>query len=268
MTNAVQAEAECITVDKVKSKGGWDIVTQTPVFEPYWFADENGNFQGMDYDLLVEVNKILDIPGTRYTTVPWAGVLPALQTGKSDFVPEAIAVTKARQETFAFAYPEGDNSIMILTRPDTGIKSVEDLPGRTVGIQTGSAGETTLIKLSDDYKAAGKEPVAVKNYQHNVDVFIDLGNRRIDALMMNLAPISSYMKKYPGKFHNAGLASDHLYAAWVFRKEDMGKPGCIGTEVNKALYELREKGTIKELQLKWFGHEMKLPDYDTWVSVE
>ena len=36
-------------------------------FEPYWFADDKGNFQGMDYDLLVAVNKILGIPKTRYS---------------------------------------------------------------------------------------------------------------------------------------------------------------------------------------------------------
>ncbi|MEZ5810581.1 MAG: transporter substrate-binding domain-containing protein [Rhizobiaceae bacterium] len=257
-----------MTIDQVRERGGWDIVTQTPVFEPYWFADENGNFQGMDFDLLVEVNKILDIPETRYSTVPWAGVLPALQTGKSDFTPEAIAVTEVRRETFAFSFPEGDNSIMIMTRPDTDIKSPEDLAGKTVGIETGSAGEAAALRLSEENKAAGKEPLSLKSYQHNVDIFLDLGNRRIDALLMNIAPISSYMKKHPGIFYNAGLVGEPLYAAWVFRKEDMGGPGCIGVEVNKALYELRKNGTIKKLQLKWFEREMELPDYDTWVSVK
>jgi ABC-type amino acid transport substrate-binding protein len=262
-----QGTGSCITVDKVRAKGGWDIVTQVPQFEPYWYADEKGNLQGMDYDMLVEVNKILNIPTTRYTTVAWAGVLPALQAGKSDFVPEAIAVTEARRKTFAFAYPEGDNSIVILTRPDTGIKGPNDLPGRTVGVEIGSAGEATALKLKDKAKAAGKE-INVKAYQHNVDELLDLGNRRIDAVLLNVAPVTAYMKKHPGKFVNAGLASEPLYAAWVFRKEDFGAPGCIGDEVNRALKVLRENGTIKAQQMKWFGHEMPLPDYATWKSVE
>jgi polar amino acid transport system substrate-binding protein len=262
-----QGTSTCITVDKVRAKGGWDIVTQVPQFEPYWFADEKGNLQGMDYDMLVEVNKILNIPTTRYTTVAWAGVLPALQAGKSDFVPEAIAVTEARRKTFAFAYPEGDNSIVILTRPDTGIKGPDDLVGKTVGVEIGSAGEATALKLKEKMKASAKD-LNVKAYQHNVDELLDLGNRRIDAVLLNVAPVTAYMKKHPGKFVNAGMASDPLFAAWVFRKEDFGAPGCIGDEVNRALKILRENGTIKAQQMKWFGHEMPLPDYAPWKSVE
>ncbi|HVZ46818.1 MAG TPA: transporter substrate-binding domain-containing protein [Ramlibacter sp.] len=264
---AAFAAGQCNTVEKVRAKGGWEIVTQVPQFEPYWFADEKGNLQGMDYDMLVEVNKILNIPKTNYTTVAWAGVLPALQAGKSDFVPEAIAVTEARKKTFGFVYPEGDNSIVILTRADTGVKGPADLVGKTVGVEIGSAGEATALKLKDKAKASGKD-IDVKAYQHNVDELLDLGNRRIDAVLLNVAPVVAYMKKHPGKFVNAGLADTPLYAAWVFRKEDFGGPGCIGDEVNRALKILREKGTTKALQIKWFDHEMPLPDYATWKSVE
>ncbi len=262
-----QGSDKCNTVDKVRAKGGWDIVTQVPQFEPYWFADDKGNLQGMDHDMLVEVNKILNIPTTRYTQVAWAGVLPALQSGKSDFVPLAVAVTEARRKTFAFAYPEGDNSIVVMTRTDTGIKGPNDLIGKTVGVQIGSAGEATALKLKERAKAGGKD-FEVKTYQHNVDTLLDLGNRRIDAVLLNVAPVSAYMKKHPGRFVNAGLADVPLHASWVFRKEDFGAPGCIGDEVNRAIKTLRERGTIKTLQLKWFGHEMSLPDYATWKSVE
>lgn len=262
-----QPSAKCITAQEVRNKGGWDIVTQAPQFEPYWFADEKGNLQGMDFDMLVEVNKILQIPTTRYTTVAWAGVLPALQARQSDFTPEAIAVTDVRRKTFAFSYPEGDNSIVIMTRPDTGIQSLANLAGKVIGVETGSAGEATALRLSGKLKAEGKD-VTVKSYQHNVDELLDLGNKRIDAVLLNVAPVTAYMKKHPGKFINAGLADVPLYAAWVFRKEDMGGPGCIGDEVNRAIKILRDRGTIKALQLKWFGHEMQLPDYGIWKSVE
>lgn len=267
VATAQSANGKCVTVQQVRAKGGWDIVTQVPQFEPYWFADEKGNFQGMDYDMLVEVNKILNIPKTRYTVVAWAGVLPALQAGKSDFTPEAIAVTDARRKTFAFSYPEGDNSIVIMTRPDTGIKGPNDLDGKTVGVEIGSAGEATAIKLRDEAKAAGKD-IKIKSYQHNVDELLDLGNKRIDAVLLNVAPVVAYMKKNPGKFVDAGRASKPLYAAWVFRKEDFGGPDCIGDEVNRALKILRDNGTLKALQLKWFGHEMEVPDYATFKSVE
>jgi polar amino acid transport system substrate-binding protein len=222
----------------------------------------------MDYDLLVEVNKVLKIPATHYTTVAWAGVLPALQAGKSDFTPEAIAATEVRKKTFAFSYPEGDNSVVIMTRPDTGITAPADLAGKTIGVETGSAGEATALNLRKGFQAQGKDFTALKSYEHNFDEMLDLGNKRIDAVLLNVAPVVAYMKKHPGKFVNAGLADVPLYAAWVFRKEDMSGPDCIGTDVNKALKTLHDQGTIKALQLKWFDHEMPLPDYGTWKSVE
>lgn len=262
-----QGASQCMTVEKVRAAGGWNIVTQVPQFEPYWYADDKGTLQGMDHDMLTEVNKVLNIPATRYTTVAWAGVLPALQAGKSDFVPLAIAVTDARRKTFAFSYPEGDNSIVIFTRPDARIKGPADLVGKTVGVEIGSAGESTAMALREKAKADGKD-ISIKAYQHNVDEFLDLGNKRIDAVLINGAPVAAYMKKHPGKFVNAGLADKPLYASWVFRKEDFGAPGCIGDEVNRALKVLREKGATKAIQMKWFDHEMQLPDYATWKSVE
>src|SRR5689334_12418808 len=45
VTAVAQTQAKCVTVQEVRSKGGWDIVTQVPNFEPYWFADANGKFQ-------------------------------------------------------------------------------------------------------------------------------------------------------------------------------------------------------------------------------
>jgi polar amino acid transport system substrate-binding protein len=269
VTNAnAQSNSKCLTVQEIQKKGGWEIVTQVPGYEPYWFADEKGNFIGMDYDLLVEVNKVLNIPTTRYVTVPWAGVLPALQTGKSDFTPEAVGVTEDRKKTFAFSYPEGDNSIVIMTRPDTGIKSTADLVNKVVAVETASAGEATAKRQREKFKGEGKDYKEMKSYQHQLDMMLDLGNRRVDAVLSNVAPIASYMKKHPGKFYFAGLVDIPMYASWAFRKEDMGGPGCIGTEVNGALRQLHEQGAIKALQLKWFGHEMPIPDLSTWKSVE
>ena len=266
-TAEAQSSAKCVTVQDVRDRGGWTITTQVPTYEPYWFADANGHFEGMDYDLLVEVNKILKIPTTHYTAVPWAGVLPALQSGKSDFVPEAVGVTDERRKTFGFSYPEGDNSVVIMTRPDAGIKATSDLVGKTIGVETGSAGEAIALNLRKQFQAQGKE-FTLKSYENNFDELLDLGNKRLDAVLLNVAPVTAYMKQHPGKFLNVGLVGTPLYASWAFRKEDFGGPDCIGTQVNAALKRLHDDGEIKALQVKWFGHEMPLPDYDTWKTGE
>jgi polar amino acid transport system substrate-binding protein len=255
------ASAQCLTVDKVKAKGGWDIVTEVPDWEPYWFADPGGKFIGMDVDLLNEVNKRLGIADTRYKPVPWEGVLPAQLSGLSDFLPEAITITEERKKTFAYSYPYGDASIVIMTRPDTAIKTVDDLAGHVVGVQTGSAGEAVGLKVQERLKSQGKNFRELKSYQNTSDAFLDLGNRRVDAVLNPRPPVAVYMSKHPGHFTIAGVVDQPTFAAWVFRPADMTAPGCVGYEVNRVLQQLRHEGFIASLQKKWFGHEIPLPDY-------
>jgi polar amino acid transport system substrate-binding protein len=261
LTVAQAASAQCLTVDKVKAKGGWDIVTEVPDWEPYWFADQGGKFIGMDVDLLNEVNKRLGIAQTRYKPVPWEGVLPAQLSGLSDFLPEAITITEERKKTFAYSHPYGDASIVIMTRPDTGIKTTDDLAGRIVGVQTGSAGEAVALKVQERLKTQGKGFRELKSYQNTSDAFLDLGNRRVDAVLNPRPPVAVYMSKHPGRFAVAGVVDQPTFAAWVFRPADMAGAGCVGFEVNRVLQQLRREGFIAGLQKKWFGHEIPLPDY-------
>jgi polar amino acid transport system substrate-binding protein len=255
-----KASAQCLTVDKIKAKGGWDIVAELPDFEPYWFMDKDGKFAGMDVDLLNAVNKKLDIPTARYTTIPWEGVLPALLAKKGDFLPEPIIQTEERKKVFAFGHFYGDVGVVIMTRPDTSIKSNKDLGGKTVAAQTGSGPETALAKVKERYKAEGKD-LTMKNYQGTADELLDLRNKRVDAVVASRPVLVSFMKKHPDEFLLAGLLGEPAYAAWAYRPEDMGQPGCIGTEINAALSQLRKEGVIAALQKKWFGEEFPIPPY-------
>jgi polar amino acid transport system substrate-binding protein len=254
------ASAQCLTIDNIKAKGGWDIVAELPDFEPYWFMGSDGKFTGMDVDLLNAVNKKLGIATARYTTVPWEGVLPALLAKKGDFLPEPIIQTEERKKTFGFGHFYGDVGVVILTRPDTGIKSNQDLAGKVIAAQTGSGPETSLIKVKQRYAARGKD-FTMKNYQGTADELLDLQNKRVDAVVASRPVLVAFMKKRPGNFVLAGLLDEPAYAAWAYRKEDIGKPGCIGTEIDKVLSQLRKEGVIANLQKKWFGEEFSLPPY-------
>lgn len=254
------ASAQCLTIEKVKAKNGWDLVMELPDFEPYWFMGKDNKFAGMDVDLLNEVNKKLGITAVRYTTIPWEGVMPATLAKKSDFLPEAIIPNDERKKSFAFGHPYGDVSVTILTRPDTGIKSNKDFAGKTVAVQTGSGGEATLRKVHERYKSEGKD-FTVKAYQGTADELLDLGNKRVDAVVASAPVLAVYSQKHKGKFVSAGLLDQALYGSWVYRKEDLGPAGCIGTEIDKTLSQLRKEGVLATLQKKWFGEEAKLPPY-------
>jgi polar amino acid transport system substrate-binding protein len=256
-SSAAAGPGGCRTIAQVQANGGWNIVTELPDYEPYWFSNGAGGYQGLDYDMLNEVNHRLGIPRTNYQTIPFDGVLPALQSKQSDFLAEGIVVTEERKKSYNFAYPEGTASAVLVIRPDSGIQSVSDLDGHTLGVVTGSAVDAILIDL------ASKQNFTIKRYPDNASMYLDLSNKRIDGAVPNLPQARASASKYPS-FTILGEIGPPRYTAWVFRKEDMSGPTCVGTEVNRAISDLRNSGFLAGQQQKWLGMTVDLPPYDSW----
>jgi polar amino acid transport system substrate-binding protein len=250
----------CLTIDQVKAKGGWTIIAPTADWPPYWFLDENGKDAGMDVDLFAEINRRLGLTVKTQNLIPYDGVLPAVASKQGDFIPAAITVTPEREKDWGFSPVYGDASIAVLTRTDTGITSVDDLVGKKVGVQTSSAGESAAQQVQKDWQAEGKDFGELKSYPNPSDAFLDLGNKRIDAVISPSAPEQDWINKHPGKFTLAGAVGDKLYAAYMFRKEDMA-PGCIGATITDTIKDIHSDGTLDTLQTKWFGEPMDLPGY-------
>jgi ABC-type amino acid transport substrate-binding protein len=258
--SAGESTEACRTVADVKERGYWDITIETPDYEPFWFADADGEFIGMDVDLMNEVNERLDIPETRYETSAWEGVLPATLSGASDFLPESTPITAEREASFAFGPVTGDVSHVIMVQAEnTDIQEPDDLIDKTVGIVVASSAVPVVEEIQAEWAAAGKGDFAeVREYQAITDLFLDLGNGRIDAALQSGARVGAHMTANPGVFDVRGSIGEEILAAWVFRQEDMA-PGCLGAELTALFCDFVEEGLIEELQTKWFARAMELP---------
>jgi polar amino acid transport system substrate-binding protein len=250
----------CLTVDQVKSRGGWDIIAPTADWPPYWFLDDAGKDSGMDVDLFAEVNKRLGLTVKSQSLIPYDGVLPAVASKQGDFIPAAITVTPERQQQWGFSPVYGDASIVVMTTPSAGIRSADDLGGKKVGAQTSSAGEAAAQELQKTLKTQAKDFAELKSYPNPSDAFLDLGNGRVDAVISARAPVQDWVNKHPGKFVVAGPVGSPLYAAWLFRLDDMSA-GCIGATLTDAIKQIHSDGTMDTLQTKWFGAPIQVPGY-------
>jgi polar amino acid transport system substrate-binding protein len=257
---ATGGEADCLTIDQVKAKDGWDVTIEIPDYEPFWFEDDSGALAGLDVDLLAEVNKRLEIPETRRDLIPFNGVLPALSAGRGDFVPVSLAITEERKASFGFSHPFADATIILMTKADSDIETSDDLGGRVVGVQQGAAADLAIKSLNEELTAAGSPIKEIKEYQNLTDLFLDLGHGRIEVVAQTRPPVAAYMNKQPGEFRINGPVGDPIYTGWVFRPEDV-EPGCIGDSINQVLAELRQEGFIDALQEKWLGGAVELPAY-------
>jgi polar amino acid transport system substrate-binding protein len=66
------------------------------------------------------------------------------------------------------------------------------------------------------------------------------------------------MKQRPGVFERVdpAIPGDPAYQFWVTRPEDLD----LRDFINSVIRKLRDNGELAELQRKWFGVKMNLPD--------
>jgi polar amino acid transport system substrate-binding protein len=244
------------TLDEVKKRGTL-VVGMEAAYVPYEFF-KDGKIIGYDPDIIDTFIPKLGVK-VQLVDTAWNGIIPALYAKKFDVIVSAMTITKERAEKVLFSMPYADASNVILLRAgEDRIKTADDLSGKTVGVQIGSAAAGIIKTFEDKLKAAGKPGYAdVKQYEHYPEAYQDLLNKRIDAVVNSKSTMLVVMKDAPGKFKMIGGVSDiTAYFGMAFRKED----AAFQSFVNAQLAGMKQDGTLAKLQEKWFGSTMDTPD--------
>ena len=248
--------AQADTVADIKQRGEM-VVGMEAAYVPYEYFDA-GQIVGYDCDLARAVATKLGVK-VRFVDTAWDGIIPALYASKFDAIMSAMTITKARTERVLFSMPYGDASNAILLRTaGNPITTVEDMAGHGVGAQLGSAGAVVAQEFEAKLKAAGKPGYTeLKLYDHYPEAYLDLQNRRIDAVVNSISSLDVVMRDQPGRFHVIfGIQSIKAYFGMAFRKDDTS----LQTTVNELLAGMKADGSLSALQSKWFGATMETPD--------
>jgi polar amino acid transport system substrate-binding protein len=248
--------ARADTLEEVKKRGTLIIGTEA-AYVPYEFF-KDGKIIGYDPDIAdLMVPKI----GAKaeFIDTQWSGIIPALYAKKFDCIISAMTITKERAEKVLFSMPYADASNVILLRAsEESIKTADDLSGKVVGVQLGSAAAGIIKGFDAKLKAAGKPGFSdVKQYEHYPEAYQDLLNKRIDAVVNSRSTMMVVMRDAPGKFKMiAGISDITAYFGMAFRKED----AALRDFVNTQLAAMKQDGTLTKLQEKWFGGAMETPN--------
>ncbi len=254
LTSIGRARAD--TLDAVKKRGTLIIGTEA-AYVPYEFF-KDGKIIGYDPDIAdLMVPKIG--AKAQFIDTAWNGIIPALYAGKFDCIISAMTITKDRAEKVLFSMPYADASNVILLRADeTKITAADDLSGKTIGVQLGSAAAGIIKVFEAKLKASGKPGYTdVKQYEHYPEAYQDLLNKRVDAVVNSRSTLMVVLRDAPGKFKILpGVSDITAYFGMAFRKEDTG----LRDFVNTQLAGMKQDGTLAKLQQKWFGGTMDTPN--------
>jgi polar amino acid transport system substrate-binding protein len=143
--SADQAANSSETGEKV-----WKIATDT-VFKPFEYTDDNGDFVGIDMDILAA---IADDQGFKYevNVLGWDASIAACQAGQADGMIAGASITDERKESgwiFSDGYYDANQCLAV--KDDSDITGFGDLSGKSVAVKTGTMSASYAESISGDY---------------------------------------------------------------------------------------------------------------------
>ena len=210
-------------------------------YPPYSHVDDNGEISGFDVEMAQAVCEYL---GWEYEAVPfnWDAKDAELNSYACDCIWSGITV-EGREDDYLWTIPYSNNSQMILVPEDSEIKTLDDLAGKIVGVQTATSAYDLLQDGQADLCATFASLEVFETY---TIAFNDLQAGAIDAIAIDITSGNYLMSKNEGyKFLDESIGSE-TYAI-AFRKDDTE----LRDTVQDALLALVDNGTFDEIGQKY-----------------
>jgi len=169
-------------------------------FPPYGFKD-GAEYKGFDLDLAREVCKA---KGWTFVANPinWDSKDMELNSGSIDCIWNGFTM-QGRETGYTWSSAYVDNSQVVLVKTESPIKTLADLKGKIVGVQTDTPVQKALSGKDEENKSAAalgatfKQLVVMPNYNQAVN---ELNAGGVEAVAMDIGVAKKKMSDLPGKF--------------------------------------------------------------------
>ncbi len=186
-------------------------------FKPWAMKDKKGEFIGFEIDV---ARKLANDMGVKVQFVPtqWAGIIPALQTGKFDIIIGGMSITPKRnlKVNFSLPYEFSGMSIVANSSKAKGFNSLADFnkPEVTIAVRLG----TTAHVAAKNFLPKA----TLKVFSEESQTIQELLNNRAHALVASNPLPRNLAEEYQGKLF-LPLSEDFTKepVAFAVRKSDM-----------------------------------------------
>ncbi len=127
------------------------------------------------------------------------------------------------------------------------VHSVDDMAGKTIGVQLGTTGD---IYVTDDYKK--DKETKVERYKKGTDAVQSLKQGKIDCVVIDSQPAKAFVEKNSDLKILKTEYADEDYAIAISKESTELKEN-----INAALTELKEDGTLDQILANYIGDDTK-----------
>ncbi len=217
-------------------------VATEPSFPPFEFQGKNGELVGFDIDIVRAIGKAAGFE-VQFQSLPFDGIIPALQAKTIDAAVSAMTITAERQKVVDFSRPYFKAGLAIATKANNqNITSLESLANRRIAVQIGTTGAEEAKKIPGaQIRTFDNAPLALQ----------ELLNGNVDAVI-NDAPVTLYAIK-ENNLTGLKVTSELLTEEYYGIPMAKGSPNL--ENINKGLTTILENGTYAQIYRRWFNAE-------------
>lgn len=209
-------------------------------FKPFSYVnDEDLSMSGFDIEVGEAIAKELGLKPVQ-KRIKFKGIVEGVKTGRADVAVASHTINPQRSKHVAFSTPYYYSGPQIFTRPESEIKTVDDLAGMEVAVAKGSTYADTASRYTDN----------VKTYDSDITALQALNSGRHDAVITDFVTGKNAAKE---GFKVEGQQLIERSEQAIVLPQD--NPNLL-KRVNEALEKLREDGTLTRISMKYFGEDI------------
>lgn len=211
-------------------------------YPPMSYRTADNTLVGFDVDYGNAIAKKL---GVEIEWIPTAfdGIITSIQSGQFDIGLSGFAITDEREEVVNFnEYLFGGATVVVRSEDAGTITSMDDLKGKTIGVQVGSSSEKTISEYSD---------ITIQEYDTIPQEFLDLKNGRVDAVVEGIQ-MAGYYTALSTDYSTAFRINSYPWGIAFPKSEDGAKTQEAFKQAQEAL---EADGTFDKISQKWFGSD-------------
>ncbi|MBD0336301.1 MAG: basic amino acid ABC transporter substrate-binding protein [Cyanobacteria bacterium Co-bin13] len=237
-----QAETPTGTAGDAAPAGGVLRVGTEPAFPPFESQGAGGELEGFDIDLMQAIGEQANLE-VEFESLPFDGLIPALQAGSVDAAISAMTITEERAQTISFSRPYFVAGLAIAVQEGTAdVAGLDDLEGKRIAVQIGTTGASKAAEISGaQITTFDSAPLALQ----------ELANGNVDAVI-NDAPVTLDAIA-SGNIQGLEVVGELLTEEYYGIALPQNSPNV--EVINSALAELIANGTYAEIYQKWFDAE-------------
>jgi ABC-type amino acid transport substrate-binding protein len=220
------------------SGGGEKLTVGSDIPYPPFEQGKPGNYTGFDIELMEAIGeKIGRTPEFQDTS--FETIFRDVQQGKFDAVISAATITEEREKAVDFSNPYYLSEQAVLVKEGSPIKSLEELEGKTVGVQQGTTGQ----ELAKE-EIGGAE---IRPFPEGPDAVNALKSGVVEGVVIDAPVAENAVEKSGGLEIAEKIATEEDYGIAVAQGETE-----LLEEINKGLEEVEKDGTYTKIFKKWF----------------